>query len=179
MHAYKYFFGKFSWAVSISIWQGSNHDLFLSFWCVVKFEKKFCSNEANTADVLPAFSNFPLTLGCTPCVRGRDASRHSHGTPRKLLIISKCLRYIHSKYFENTVSTWKSMNMIEEKCWLTWRNFQENTWHVLPSCPLQKQSLPLDLVYESWGFFGFLFDKANLIGFRELNTNTSNLKLLF
>lgn len=33
------------------------------------------------------FSNFPLTLRCTPCVRHGFASRHCYGTPGCLLII--------------------------------------------------------------------------------------------
>lgn len=90
MHAHTHFFGKFSWAVSIFHLAGFKPRSF-SFFCAAvlwfvnsKFEKKPCSNDASTADVLPTFCNFPLTLRC---VRGGYASRHSHETPGSLLII--------------------------------------------------------------------------------------------
>lgn len=93
MRAHTHFFGNFSWAVSIFHLAGFKPRSF-SFFCAAvlwfvnsKFEKKPCSNDANTADVLPAFWNFPLTLRCTPCVRGGYASRHSRETPGSLLII--------------------------------------------------------------------------------------------
>lgn len=86
---------------------------------------------------------------------------------KQLSVASKCLRRIHSKYFENTLSVWKTTNKVEEKCWQSWRNFQESTWHFVPSCPLQKQSLSSDLVYESC----FISDKTNLIGSREVKTD--------
>lgn len=93
-HAHTRFLASSPELPPYSICQGSSHEPFLFFFVLLYWGSLIQNLKRNPLVIMPTqpmscqlFSNFPLTLRCTPCVRHGFASRHCYGTPGCLLII--------------------------------------------------------------------------------------------